>query len=277
MNKKQKHINKLVKRLISKGIRYYHNFNSNGYEKAIEKFNKAIELDHNNANAYKYRADVYFIIEPKKAIKDLNKAIKLKPNYISAYELRAITNISLLFLNRENKSIHNYKSILSDYTTILKYNPNYVNAYLSRGDIYSDFEQFWFSIKDYSKAIELRPKQYKTYILRGEDYCEIQQYEKAIEDFTMAITSNNKLNKADGYIGLGKTYYLLKDYNKAINCYTKAIEVFEGTTNLYLIKCYKKRSEAYSLLGEKEKAETDLKLADKIEFKNKKDTVTIEF
>ena len=48
-------------------------------------FDKAIELNPNNANAYKYRGDVYMITNPEKAIQDYTKAVELKPNYISAY------------------------------------------------------------------------------------------------------------------------------------------------------------------------------------------------
>ena len=90
MNKQQRHINKLVKLQMSKGVKYYRKYTSDGYIKAIEKFSKAIELDPNNANAYKYRGDVNMIIEPDNAIKDFTKAIELKPNYINAYESRAI-------------------------------------------------------------------------------------------------------------------------------------------------------------------------------------------
>ncbi len=172
--RQQRHINKLVKRLISKGIRYYHKFNERGYEKAVEKFDKAIKLNPNNAELYVHRGDVYFIIEPKKAISDYTKAIELKPNYINAYKYRALTYVSLLY-NEQNATISDYKPAISDYTTILKFNPKHFEAY----DL--------------------------------------------------------------------------------------------------LIQCYKYRSKVYSELGEKENADTDLKLADKIEFKNKKDTVTIEF
>lgn len=276
MKQQQRHINKLVKRLVGKGIRYYHKFNEKGYEKAIEKFYKAIELDPNNAELYVHRGDVYFIIEPKKAISDYTKAIELKPNYINAYKYRALTYVSLLY-NEQNATISDYKPAISDYTTILKFNPNHFEAYEYRGRIYTDFGQYDLSIKDYTKAIELKPKSFSVYILRGLDYSQIEQYDKAIKDFTMVITSNNKYEKADGYIALGKTYCLIKDYAKAINYYTKAIKIFEGTKNPYLEKCYKKRSEVYLLLGEQEKADTDLKLADELEFKNQKDTATIEF
>ena len=47
-----------------------------------------IELNQDNANAYKHRGDVYLCTDLEKAIKDYTKAIELKPNYIGAYSAR---------------------------------------------------------------------------------------------------------------------------------------------------------------------------------------------
>ena len=78
----------------------------------------------------------------------------------------------------------------------------------------------------------------------------------------MAITSGKWYEKADGYRFKAKAYSKLKDYNKSVEFYTKAIETLpEKSYYDILIKCYKQRSEAYLLLGEKEKADIDLKLA----------------
>ena len=266
MNKQQRHINKLVKLQMSKGVKYYRKYTSDGYIKAIEKFSKALELDPNNANAYKYRGDVNMIIEPDNAIKDFTKAIELKPNYINAYESRAI----LYEYSYDNKQ----QEAISDYTTILSYNKNYFASYCNRSQIYSKLKQYNLSISDYTKAIALRPMCYRLYILRGQDYCKIQQYDKAIEDFTVAITYGKWYEKADGYRFKAKAYSKLKDYNKSVELYTKAIETLpEKSYYDILIKCYKQRSEAYLLLGEKEKADIDLKLAKESEESMRKEEI----
>ena len=262
----KKTIKKQVKKYISKGKRLE---KLGKFELAAEKYTKAIELNPNNAKAYNFRGGVNMVIEPDQAIKDFSKAIKLKPNYVSAYESRAI----LYEFSYDNKQ----QEAILDFTIIISYNQNHFNSFCHRSQIYSKLEQYNLSIRDYTKAIELKPKAFRLYILRGQDFCKLQQYDKAIEDFTVAITSDKWHEKADGYIALGKTYCLLKDYANAINCYTKAIKIFEGTKNPYLEKCYKKRSEVYLLLGEQEKADTDLKLADELEFKNQNNAVGIMF
>ena len=269
MDKKQRHINKLVKRLMSKGIRYYHKFNEKGYEKAIEMFSKAIELDPNNANAYKSRGCCYFDTEPDKAIEDLTKAIELKPNYAKAYEIRACC-----YSYHKNKP----KKAISDYFTILKYQPNHVETYLFLGHIFSDNGEYDSSIQAFSKAIELSPESYIYYMYRGQMYIKIQDYNNAITDFFTAINSDEWNTKSVGYGFLAKIYSKLKDYNKSVEFYTKAIEILKKYSYYeQLIKCYKHRSEAYLLLGEKEKADMDLKLLAESKLKQKEREEIIPF
>lgn len=269
MDKKQRHINKLVKRLMSKGIRYYHKFNEKGYEKAIEMFSKAIELDPNNANAYKSRGCCYFDTEPDKAIKDLTKAIELKPNYTKAYEIRACC-----YSYRKS----NLKKAISDYLSILKYQPNHIESYLSLGHIFSDNDEYDSSIQAFSKAIELSPKSYRYYMYRGQIYLKIQDYNNAITDFFTAINSDEWDEKSVGYGFLAKIYSELTDYNKSVEFCTKAIEILSDKSCYYLLKkYYKQRSEVYLQLGEKVKANVDLKLMKEAELKQKEREKIIPF
>ena len=269
MDKKQRHINKLVKRLMSKGIRYYHKFNEKGYEKAIEMFSKAIELDPNNANAYKSRGCCYFDTEPDKAIEDLTKAIELKPNYTKAYEIRACC-----YSYHKNKP----KKAISDYFTILKYQPNHIESYLSLGYTFSENDEFDLSIQAFSKAIELSPQSYIYYMYRGRMYIKIQDYNNAITDFFTAINSDEWHTKSVGYGFLAKIYSKLKDYNKSVEFCTKAIEILSDKSYYYLLKkYYKQRSEVYLQLGEKEKADADLNLMAEAESKQKEKEKIIPF
>ena len=58
-------------------------------ERAIENYNKAIELDPNDADAYNNRGLAYYYLEEyERAIEDYNKAIELNPNY--AYNNREL-------------------------------------------------------------------------------------------------------------------------------------------------------------------------------------------
>ncbi len=225
MNKKQRHINKLVKNLIKKGLKY--NYKKINFEKVIQMFDKAIDLNPNNANAYKHRGDVYLCTDLEKAIKDYTKAIELKPNYIGAYSARAAIYYSPLVDVPIVKAIE-------DYVTILNYANNFCEAYECLGEILSSYEDYEWADFMLTKAIELKPKRFNYYMQRGKSYLKLQKYENAIKDFNTVLEFLSD-----------KSYY----------------DVF--------IKCYKHRSEAYLQLGEKEKADMDLKLMAESKLKQK--------
>jgi len=64
---------------------------SGEYEKAIECFDKAIELNPNLTKAYINRGNAYYYLEQyEKAIEDYNRAIELDPNLTEAYNNREI-------------------------------------------------------------------------------------------------------------------------------------------------------------------------------------------
>ena len=233
MNKKQRHINKLVKNLIKKGLKY--NYKKINFEKAIQMFDKAIELNPNNANAYKHRGDVYLCTDLEKAIKDYTKAIELKPNYIGAYSARAAIYYSPLVDVPIAKA-------MEDYVTILNYANNFCEAYESLGEILYANEDYEWADFMFTKAIELKPKRFNYYMQRGKIYLKLQKYENAIKDFNTVLE-----------VISDKPWY----------------DVF--------IKCYKHRSEAYLQLGEKEKADMDLKLMAESKLKQKEREELIPF
>lgn len=230
---KQRHINKLVKNFIKRGFKY--TYKKINHQKAIQMFDKAIELNPNNANAYKYRGDVYMRTDLEKAIKDYTKAIELKPNYISAYSSRAAIYYSPLV------DYPLYKAI-EDFLTIINYSKNFCEAYEFLGEILSANEDYESANFMLTKAIELKPTRFKYYMQRGSNYLKLQKYELAIKDFNTVLE-------------------ILPNYH--------FFDVFT--------KCYKQRSEAYLQLGQKEKANIDLKLMKEAELKQKERKKIVPF
>lgn len=61
------------------------------YKEALEYFNKSIELDDENGEAYAYRGMTkYHLKELDGAMEDYNQALKLIPDYGEVYDLRGI-------------------------------------------------------------------------------------------------------------------------------------------------------------------------------------------
>ena len=119
---------------------------SGEYEKAIECFDKAIELNPNYADAYYDRGLTYYQLKRyEKAIEDYNKAIELNLSDAEAYYDRGLTYHKL----------KRYERAIEDYTKAIELDPNLAEAYCARGHAYFYSKQYEKAVEDYTKAIEL--------------------------------------------------------------------------------------------------------------------------
>ncbi len=210
-----------------RGLIYYQ---KEDYDRAIEDYNKVIELNPNDAIAYKDRGLAYhYKKDYNLAIEDYNKAIELNPKFTEAYIIRGTVYDDL----------EDYDLAIEDYSKAIELNPKYVTVYNNRGLAYYHKKDYDLAIEDYNKAIELNPKYFITYIIRGTVYDDLKDYDLAIEDYSKAIELNPKYFIT--YNNRGSAYYHKKDYDLAIEDYNKAIEL-----NPRFATAYYNRGFAYS-------------------------------
>ena len=233
MNKQQRHINKLVKLQMSKGVKYYRKYTSDGYIKAIEKFSKAIELKPNYINAYESRAILYeysYDNKQQEAISDYTTILSYNKNYFASY-----CNRSQIY-----SKLKQYNLSISDYTKAIALRPMCYRLYILRGQDYCKIQQYDKAIEDFTMAITSGKWYEKAdgYRFIAKAYSKLKDYNKSVEFYTKAIETLPE-----------KSYYEI------------------------LIKCYKQRSEAYLQLDEKEKADIDLKLAKEAEESMRKEKI----
>ena len=215
------------------------------YDKAIEHYTTAIEVNPDYANAYNNRSIIYRLKGNFDAvIQDCNKAIELNPDFAPAY------------LNRGNAYAEkgNVDEAIKNYTTAIEVNPNYVNAYNNRGTAYRRAGKFDEAIKDHTTAIELDRENAESYDNRGTDYYRKKRFDRAIEDYSTAIELNPKF--ANAYNNRGTAYHQKGNLDSAIEDYSTAIEL-----NPYFTSAYSHRGEALLHLKKWEKAKTDLSKA----------------
>jgi len=118
------------------------------YNKAIEYYTKAIELDPDNAKYYNSRGVSYnWLKEYEKAIADASKSIELDPGKAFYYNNRGA---SYNWLNE-------YEKAIADHSKAIELNPNNALFYSERGKNYYWLKEYEKAIVDYSKAIELDP------------------------------------------------------------------------------------------------------------------------
>ena len=153
----------LVTAYNNRGVAYN---NKHDYDRAIKDYTQAIDLDSNHVSAYNNRGSAYNNKgDYDRAIEDYNKAIELKPNYASTYY-----NRGLAYNNKGD-----YDRAIEDYNKAIELKPNYASAYYNRGLTYfnkGDYDRaikgdYDRAIEDYNKAIELKPNYASAYYNRG--------------------------------------------------------------------------------------------------------------
>ena len=214
----------------------------------------------NTASSYYKRAYLYLKQnEYDKAINDYNKAIEFNPNKVSYYAERA----DLYAKQKE------YLNAIKDYNKAIELNPNNAVYYSKRAKVYEQQNEYDKALTDYNKAIELNPskksyyverdslkklirldefkelqKQKNTHINNAQKYEHKQNYSKAIDEYTKAIELAPK--DADLFTSRAELYFIIKEeYDKAISDYSKALELKPDNDHYYV-----QRANLYLLQGD---------------------------
>jgi len=183
-------------------IAYYHRgsayYQKIDYDRAGPDFDKAIELDPNNVDAYIARGYVDlddYDGDSNPAIADFDKAIELG------------TKRSLAFYGRAAayQDQGEYDRAIADYTKTIALKPEQSTAYSGRADSYAGKGEYDRAIVDYHKAIELSPKWGPYYGDRELAYEKKGERDKAIADFRKALEldPSDELDYKEGLKRLG--------------------------------------------------------------------------
>ena len=123
-----------------------HSFMRDEYGRTAGDYDKLIELDSDNADAYHERGDFYYETDQYgKAIADYSRAIELEPRYTSAYFNRAYAY----------GEIGEYEKAIADYSEAIRLDPNDAQAYYNRGLDYQNKGDVSKAVSDLEKCIGL--------------------------------------------------------------------------------------------------------------------------
>ncbi|MEM9927399.1 MAG: tetratricopeptide repeat protein [Cyanobacteria bacterium P01_D01_bin.50] len=216
------------------------------YEKAIQDFNLAIELDPCFIPAIVSRGKTYCLMKNyQKALANFDIAISLHPNYAWAIASRgevysrtgnykqalidfqrAITvdgDYAWAIANRGKIYCHleNYQEALADFDRASKIVLNYAWAIAYKGYIHHLKEDYQIALLIYDQAIELFPHWIWLIANRGQLHRQLCRYDKALDDFNRAINLNPNqtwlvANRGLTYRQIGRYEDSLVDFNRAI-------------------------------------------------------------
>ena len=123
------------------------------YDKALDAYNKSIELKPDFAPCYLFRG----ILEHGKGIldkanEDYSKAIEIDENLIDAY-----FNKAQIVFSKENPETNELKSALKYLEKAVELDPKFIDALYSIAVIQKKLEEYHEAIKTLDKILEIAP------------------------------------------------------------------------------------------------------------------------
>ena len=188
----------------------------NDYQSAIETFDRILENDDSNLEAYYGRGEAYYQLEDfNRAIKDFDQVLAINAQDAQAYLYRGYAYAGL----------NDHRQAIEDYSQSIDLNPDDANAYHKRGIAYKNIEELDKALIDYTVAINLNPDNAQIYVDRASIYYELNQIKPEIADYTQAITIQPSYARA---------FELRGEAYEANNQHQQAIQDFAQAATLYL-------------------------------------------
>lgn len=246
-------------------------------ESEISKINKRIKANPGDHMLYVHRANCYReLYEEGKAHDDYTTALRINPK-----SKRALRERANLFA-----SLKKYDEALADYNRIIQLYPDDCDGYMNRSLLYSTLKQDKLALADLNRALKLNPNRRLALEYRGSLYERIGRYKDALADYEHLWKTDQKrsikwiqrlaechlkagdkqsalanysqliaINAHDefAYLSRGNLYFQLKQYQKAVADYTRALNETVDAPDAILMA----RSQAYEKLGMHDKAAQD--------------------
>ncbi|MDP1675326.1 MAG: tetratricopeptide repeat protein [Bacteroidota bacterium] len=198
-------------------------FDSHEYDKAIQLFQKAMEINpndpllNNNLGSAYYKSGNY-----GKAIQYLEKAIEINPQYSMAFN-----NLGNVYSDKGNidKAIELYENAVDLNSE------NYL-AYYNLGLAYYNSGKKDKAIKYYKKTIKINPTYSEAYCNLGVIYYDKDDYDEAIEYFSKAIELNP--NNREAYYNMGLAYGAEGKIDLRVSVFKKAANLGDRDAQQWL-------------------------------------------
>ncbi len=168
-------------------------------ELLIEHYDKALEIDSQNAEIYFNRGVAKYDLDNKAAIKDFNKALEINPEFIDAYISRGLAK----------NALGQHEAAIKDFNKALEINPKYARTYINRGIVTLSSILYEVNIEDDDKILAAwtsthRPLYLGIHWHLGTLKLSLGKHESAIEHFSKIIKIEPRDAKAYYYRGLAK-------------------------------------------------------------------------
>lgn len=213
------------------------------YEESIDNFTKAIDYCKvNKDQLYIARGMRYLIIKKsKEALSDFDMAYSLNPT-----EENRKRKLEAEEMAKRIESDNEFNTVGLDKNSTEKY-----RSIMKSGLQAEREKKYHEAINYYIQATNIAPQDETAFFYMSRCYYELGNYEKIGEVLNKGLRTVK--DKAQLYFLIGMSYDKAQNYNMALDCANKAIELSDNPTN----EMYHLRSLSYLMLRNPEKALED--------------------
>eukprot|EP00270_Netrium_digitus_P013304 TRINITY_DN439_c0_g1_i5.p1 TRINITY_DN439_c0_g1~~TRINITY_DN439_c0_g1_i5.p1 ORF type:complete len:591 (+),score=224.37 TRINITY_DN439_c0_g1_i5:175-1947(+) len=221
------------------------------FEKAIQHYTNAIELDDSDVSFITNRAAVYLEMgNYEECIKDCDRAVERGREVHADYKMiaRALTRKGAAFVKMAKSSadldpaISAFNKALTEHRnpdTLKKlndaekmkreleqkeyYNPQLADEEREKGN--EQFKKMLYpeAVRFYTEAIKRNPQDVKAYSNRSASYTKLGALPEALKDAEKCIELEPQFVK--GYLRKGAAQYFMKEYDKALSTYQEGLKI----------------------------------------------------
>jgi tetratricopeptide (TPR) repeat protein len=194
-----------------------------------------------NTDALMKLSELFFIVKQyQKAIENINKALKVNENIARAYYLKGS-------IYRESGDT---SKAVSSLETAVEQDNNFVDAFYDLGIIYAARKNT-LAFEYFNNVLRVKPFYSDAWYAKAKLLQDIGKFDEAIETYEALLVKDNTYNQAN--YNLGAIYLdVKKEYKKAVECFTKAVNLDNTWAAAYFARGY-----SYAQLGDKQMAIND--------------------
>jgi tetratricopeptide (TPR) repeat protein len=120
------------------------------YQRAIEDYDRAIQLKPDYADAYNNRGNAYSDLKQhQRAIEDYDRAIQTQSR---------LCHCLLAIVGLPTSDLQQYQRATEDFDRAIQLKHDYADAYYNRGNTYRNLQQYQRAIEDYDRAIQTQAR-----------------------------------------------------------------------------------------------------------------------
>ena len=194
--------------------------------KAISVLEKAAQLLPQDATTQEYLAKMYQDLgENERVIHHLERANSLRPR-----NTRILVNLAIACsdVGRNGRAIELLKIAVA-------LQPEFATVHLNLGVVYNRIGQYDSGIQYLNKALEIEPDNPHASTNLGLAFRAQGRYAEAIAQFAKALELQKGRARFQTYLNIGDTYYDMREHEKAVPYFQKAVGLNPNHANAHLL------------------------------------------